>query len=87
MTDHLLPVQIARFFSDHLHLKVPAPEVDLFDAEMLDSLSFVELLMHLEQEFDIRISVDELEMENFRSIAKIIKFITDRNRMDRASAA
>jgi acyl carrier protein len=40
-------------------------EEDLFEAEILDSLSFVDLLMHIEQEFDIRISIDELEDGKF----------------------
>jgi len=46
-----------------------------FRGVCLDSLIFVDLVMYLEQQFDIRISADELEPDNFRSVAKIAGFV------------
>jgi len=70
--------RIAGLFSNALHLHVPSADTDLFDTGVLDSLAFVELLLQLEREFGIKTSVDDLEMENFRSIARIAEFVTAR---------
>ena len=45
---------------------------------MLDSLAFVDLLFHLEQEFGVSTSVDDMEVDNFKSIACIANFLTAR---------
>jgi len=41
--------------------------------------------MHLEQGFDIRISTDEMEPDNFRSLAKIAGFVAAHNRLKRTA--
>lgn len=70
--------RIAGVFSGALHLDVPAFDTDLFDTEVLDSLAFVELLLQLEREFGVTTSVDDLEVENFRSIDRIAEFVVAR---------
>ena len=70
--------QIATFFSERLNLTVSSPAEDLFETGILDSMAFVDLVMHLEQQFDIRVSPDELEPDNFQSIAKIADFVKAR---------
>lgn len=69
---------IAGIFADTLHVEVPAADTDLFDAGLLDSLAFVELLLRLEQEFGVTASVDDLDADNFRSIARIATFVAQR---------
>ena len=61
-----------------LHIEVASFDTDLFDTGVLDSLAFVELLVQLEQEFGVTTSVDDLEADNFRSIASIADFIESR---------
>ena len=70
--------RIAGVFSSALHLDVPAFDTDLFDTGVLDSLAFVELLLQLEREFGVTTSVDDLEVENFRSIDSIAEFVVAR---------
>lgn len=70
--------RIAGMFSGTLHLDVPAFDTDLFDTGVLDSLAFVELLLQLEREFGVTTSVDDLEVENFRSIDSIAEFVVAR---------
>lgn len=70
--------RIAGVFSNALHLDVPAFDTDLFDTGVLDSLAFVELLLQLEREFGVTTSVDDLEIENFRSIDSIADFVAAR---------
>ena len=70
--------RIAGVFSGALHLEVPAFDTDLFETGVLDSLAFVELLLHLEREFGVTTSVDDLEVETFRSIDNIAEFVISR---------
>ena len=70
--------RIARLFLTRLNLEVPSPETDLFDAGVLDSMAFVELLVRLEEEFGIEVPFDSLEIDNFRSIEHIARFVEER---------
>jgi len=71
--------RIASIFSDKLHIEVASSETDLMQSGLLDSLALVELLFHIEQELGIKITLESLELENFRSIASIAEFIAARN--------
>jgi len=73
-----LETQLFRIFQEQLDLVVPSADLDLFETGALDSLAFVKLLVELEKEFGIHVSLEDLELNNFRSIAKIAKFISDR---------
>ena len=70
--------RLIRLFNDRLNLRVTAPDLDLFETGLLDSLTFVQLLFHLEQEFDVTVRTDDLELENFRSVSEIAQFLATR---------
>jgi acyl carrier protein len=80
--DATLQERIARLFSGILSIDIPSSDTDLFDAGVMDSLAFVELLVQLEREFGVTTSVDDLEIDNFRSITRIADYV-----MARSSAA
>lgn len=67
--------RLVKLFASALHLDVPSVDTDLFDAGVLDSFAFVELLLQLEREFGITTSVEDLEADNFKSIARIADFV------------
>jgi acyl carrier protein len=67
--------RLIELFRDKLELDVPSAETDLMETGVMDSLTFVELLYHLEIEFGITISNEKLELENFRSINSIVEFV------------
>jgi acyl carrier protein len=70
--------RLVSFFADEMSLQIPSVDMDLFDTGVLDSLAFEQLLLHLEREFGVTMSVDNLEMDNFRSIAQIAGFVAGR---------
>jgi D-alanine--poly(phosphoribitol) ligase subunit 2 len=70
--------RICRVFTDRLNIEIPGTEIDLFETGVLDSLAFVELLLHLESEFGVAVPVDDLEIDNFRSIARVAGFVASR---------
>ncbi|MBI4638172.1 MAG: acyl carrier protein [Candidatus Rokubacteria bacterium] len=74
--------RIADLFEKRLHLTVPSEETDLFTSGVMDSLMFVDLLVRLEEEFGIRTTVEDLEIERFRSIARIAEFMLSGNGSD-----
>lgn len=71
--DRLLDV-----FKQKLEIDVPSIDTDLMETGLMDSLIFVELLFHIENEFGIAIAMDTLELEYFRSVASIVAFLEQR---------
>jgi len=63
--------EVAEIFSHKLHVDVPSHDCDLFQTGILDSLQLVELLFELEQQFGVRMSIEETDFEHFRSIERI----------------
>lgn len=55
MPDQTLHDQIAEFLSERLNIAVFSPTEDLFETGALDSMVFVDLVLYLEQQFDIQI--------------------------------
>lgn len=70
--------RIGRIFSETIHVDVPSPDIDLFEAGLLDSLAFVELLLQLELEFGVTTSLEDLDAAHFGSIARIAEFVSSR---------
>jgi methoxymalonate biosynthesis acyl carrier protein len=87
MTDRAFFDDIIRIFYERLNLSIPSYDADLFETGIMDSLTFVDLIVNLEQQFDIHIAADELELDDFRSVAKIAGFVAARGTMKRVGAA
>jgi acyl carrier protein len=68
--------KLSELFARKLNLEVPSVETDLIGTGLLDSLALVELMAQLEETFGVSISADDLELDNFRSIASIARFVT-----------
>lgn len=66
--DDRILARVGRIFTERLALEVPAADADLFETGVLDSLSFASLLVSVEAEFDIRIPVEEIAVDRFRTL-------------------
>jgi acyl carrier protein len=75
---HGVHQKLTELFARKLNLDVPSVDTDLVETGLLDSLTLVELLAQLEETFGVSISIDDLEFENFRSIASIAGFVDQR---------
>jgi acyl carrier protein len=76
VTDNeVLHARLKAFFSENLSVEVSSVDADLLQTRILDSLALVELLMYLEKEFETEISLDDVEIEDFHSIAKIAEYV------------
>ena len=76
MSEHVaVRERLSALFSAKLNLEVPSTDTDLLESGILDSMTFVDLLVCLEKEFNQTISLDRLEIDNFRSIDRIVSFL------------
>jgi len=72
--------QISALFAEKLHRQVPSLDTDLIDTGLVDSLTFVEFLAQLEQEFGVQVSLEDLEIDHFRTVTRIAAFIATKSR-------
>jgi acyl carrier protein len=75
LADAKVTDRVQRLFAEALNVQPPAPDADLIDTGVLDSLALVELLFALEREFGVTIPLEELDIEMFRSVAAIADFV------------
>jgi len=77
-TDSLY-ARLRAVFADDLHVEVPSPETDLLATGRIDSVGMVELFLQLEKRFGIRVEMEDLEIDHFRSLAALATFIAARS--------
>jgi acyl carrier protein len=78
MSDQAIVSRIQHIFEEVLSISAPAPQTDIIEAELLDSLALVTLLFEIEQEFGLQIPLESLEIDDFRSIERIARFVASR---------
>jgi acyl carrier protein len=71
----VLHARLRAFFSEKLSVEVSSVDANLEQTGILDSLALVELLSYIEKEFGTEISIDDIEIEDFHSIARIAEYV------------
>lgn len=84
-TDHI-ESELREIFEEELGLSPPASDTDLFESGIMDSLTFVNMLVSIERKFGLVVKLENLELDNFRSLAGIAQFIAQ-NRKTEGQAA
>jgi methoxymalonate biosynthesis acyl carrier protein len=69
---------LAALFADDLGVEIPSSDTDLLATARLDSLGVVELIMQLERRFGITVELEDLELDNFRTLNSIAAFVAAR---------
>jgi acyl carrier protein len=67
--------QLNALFLDQLSIEVPGPDTDLIETGMMDSMKLVELLVQIEQQFGLRIELEQIEIDDLRSVRGIARMI------------
>lgn len=67
--------ELLRIFKDALFLEIESTTLDLFEEGILDSLTFVELLVQLENAYGVKVSLEDLDTARFRTIELIADFV------------
>ena len=68
--------RLAVLFAESFHVEVPSSDTDLLETGILDSLQFVELLLQLEQRFGFRVKVEDINLDDLRTLARIARLVT-----------
>lgn len=67
--------QIVALIRDVLQVEVPAPDTDLIDAGLIDSLALITLITEIEHDFGIVLPLDDFDVDRFRSAEQIATFV------------
>lgn len=68
-------------FRERLKLDVPSVETDLLETGLLDSLLIVDLLLHIERELGRSLPMEDLELEDFRTLATIARCVARKGKV------
>lgn len=67
--------QILRILVEEINIEVDDAGTDLIDTGLLDSLTFVELLFQIEQSMGVQVDIEEIDLDDLRTVAKIAELV------------
>ena len=67
--------QIMLTLIEKVQVDVPSVDTDLLETGILDSMTLVELIMHIEETFGITITLKDIEFDQLRSVARIAELV------------
>jgi D-alanine--poly(phosphoribitol) ligase subunit 2 len=79
--------RLGELFAETFHIDVPSPDMDLLERGVLDSLQMVELLFQLERRFGFRVKIDELDLDNLRTLSRIARLLAAQGAAPDATAS
>lgn len=72
-------MDIKKLVSDYISQNADVKDIDynlaIFEEGLVNSLFAIDLMTFLERNFEIKITMDDLDMENFKSVNIIYNFI------------
>ena len=77
-SQQLLIQEIETLFLEKLSIRIGSADEDLFLTGTLDSVAMVRLLLHLEEHFGVRLPMEDLGADSFRSVEKIAELVCGR---------
>jgi len=78
--------RLGAVFVESFHMDAPSPDTDLLETGILDSFQFVELLVELEQRFGLRIKIDDIDLDDLRTLERIARLVAANGGADRSGA-
>jgi len=67
--------RLGSVFAESFHIEVPAADTDLLESGILDSFQMVQLLFELEQRFGVRIKLDDIDLDDLRTLSRIARVV------------
>jgi acyl carrier protein len=77
MKDGAIQPRLETLCRDVVGIPVESDQEDLIDSGVLDSLVLVQLLMAIEEEFQVKMPTDELELDRLRTTRSIGLYIAE----------
>jgi acyl carrier protein len=66
------------FVREQLGVEPPSADANLIEGGILDSMMFVDLIVFIEERFGVVAELDDLEIENFATVAGMARFVIER---------
>ncbi|HVW07833.1 MAG TPA: phosphopantetheine-binding protein [Bryobacteraceae bacterium] len=66
---------VRQLITEKLAVEIASDDTDLLTEGVLDSVTLVQLIMHMEQTFDIRVELADLEIDDLRSVHSIAALV------------
>ena len=67
--------RVRLLIEDVLSIEVPDDDNDMIDSGLLDSLALVSLIAGIEQEFQLELPLEDLDVDQFRSVEHIVQML------------
>jgi len=67
--------RLGSVFAESFAIEVPAADTDLLESGILDSFQMVQLLFELEQRFGVRIKLDDIDLDDLRTLSRIARVV------------
>ena len=70
-----LQTGIIEIFVEYFDTRLASAEVDLLEERLVDSVKLVDLVLQIEERFGVTLAFEELEIEDFRTVARLAERI------------
>jgi acyl carrier protein len=74
---------VTAFLCGRFGVEPPAADANLIESGVLDSMMFVDLIVFIEERFGVVAELDDLEIDNFATVASMARFVIARCGSDR----
>jgi D-alanine--poly(phosphoribitol) ligase subunit 2 len=74
-SDSILVVAVRKLLAERLMIQVDAPDLDLIDSGLVDSLGIVELILEIEQRFEVSLPPEEIDIEDIRTLEGLANLV------------
>jgi D-alanine--poly(phosphoribitol) ligase subunit 2 len=74
-SESILVVAVRKLLAERLMIQVDAPDLDLIDSGLVDSLGIVELILEIEQRFEVSLPPEEIDIEDFRTLEGLANLV------------
>jgi acyl carrier protein len=87
LTDDAILKRLEALFIKNFQIEVPSADADLLDLGILNSLQFVELLFELEEQFGLRIKIEDIDLDDLRTLSRIARLVAANSASAQPAAA
>lgn len=74
-TDCSIETVVSDYILENINVSQLDHDVDIFEEGLANSLFAIELMTFLEKAFNIKVTMDDLDMNNFKSVNCITAFV------------
>ncbi len=75
-----LEERVHHYIAEHVDVPELDYDVEIFEEGLVNSLFAIQLMTFLEKTFQIKVTMDDLDMNNYKSVTAITNFVRNKQR-------